>query len=187
VDLIFVKAKKKGERRINYARFLDALGMIAIQKFGEMVRLLDWIGSETTIWLDVVLIIALSCATTAARTVRAAGAGGPHRAASVCHGVHRRQSGAAFTQRACYPLAMCLTDRTMASVQQVQAVWQKRAERDDGAGSGGDQQSPPPSPPKSSEHGKSAASRLFPGPSGSLDAPLMMPPPAPVDASSAAN
>ncbi|EGZ29591.1 hypothetical protein PHYSODRAFT_467383 [Phytophthora sojae] len=38
VDLIFVKAKKKGERRINYARFLDALGMIAIQKYGDMVR-----------------------------------------------------------------------------------------------------------------------------------------------------
>ncbi|ETO67872.1 hypothetical protein F444_15238 [Phytophthora nicotianae P1976] len=36
VDLIFVKAKKKGERRINYARFLDALGMIAIQKYGDM-------------------------------------------------------------------------------------------------------------------------------------------------------
>ncbi|KAH7488783.1 hypothetical protein PRIC1_007060 [Phytophthora ramorum] len=36
VDLIFVKAKKKGERRINYARFLDALGMIAIQKYGEV-------------------------------------------------------------------------------------------------------------------------------------------------------
>ncbi|KAE9081004.1 hypothetical protein PF010_g22160 [Phytophthora fragariae] len=36
VDLIFVKSKKKGERRINYARFLDALGMIAIQKYGEM-------------------------------------------------------------------------------------------------------------------------------------------------------
>ncbi|ETI39116.1 hypothetical protein L917_14512 [Phytophthora nicotianae] len=38
VDLIFVKAKKKGERRINYARFLDALGMIAIQKYGDMVH-----------------------------------------------------------------------------------------------------------------------------------------------------
>ncbi|KAG2511729.1 hypothetical protein BBO99_00007659 [Phytophthora kernoviae] len=36
VDLIFVKSKKKGERRINYARFLDALGMIAIQKYGDM-------------------------------------------------------------------------------------------------------------------------------------------------------
>lgn len=36
VDLIFVKAKNKGERRINYARFLDALGMIAIQKYGDM-------------------------------------------------------------------------------------------------------------------------------------------------------
>eukprot|EP00644_Phytophthora_capsici_P013408 jgi/Phyca11/507660/fgenesh2_kg.PHYCAscaffold_29_\ len=36
VDLIFIKAKKKGERRINYARFLDALGMIAIQKYGDM-------------------------------------------------------------------------------------------------------------------------------------------------------
>ncbi|KAF4029874.1 hypothetical protein GN244_ATG18363 [Phytophthora infestans] len=29
-------AKNKGERRINYARFLDALGMIAIQKYGDM-------------------------------------------------------------------------------------------------------------------------------------------------------
>lgn len=38
MDLIFVKAKKKGERRINYARFLDALGMIAMQKYGDMVR-----------------------------------------------------------------------------------------------------------------------------------------------------
>ncbi|KAG7401781.1 hypothetical protein PHYBOEH_011070 [Phytophthora boehmeriae] len=36
VDLIFVKSKKKGERRINYARFLDALGMIAIQKYGDL-------------------------------------------------------------------------------------------------------------------------------------------------------
>ncbi|KAG7376585.1 hypothetical protein PHYPSEUDO_013123 [Phytophthora pseudosyringae] len=36
VDLIFAKSKKKGERRINYARFLDALGMIAIQKYGDM-------------------------------------------------------------------------------------------------------------------------------------------------------
>lgn len=36
VDLIFVKVKKKGERRINYARFLDALGMIAIKKYGDM-------------------------------------------------------------------------------------------------------------------------------------------------------
>lgn len=38
VDLIFIKAKKKGERRINYARFLDALGMIAIQKYSDLVR-----------------------------------------------------------------------------------------------------------------------------------------------------
>lgn len=37
VDLIFIKAKKKGERRINYTRFLDALGMIAIQKYSDMV------------------------------------------------------------------------------------------------------------------------------------------------------
>lgn len=37
VDLIFVKAKEKGERRINYTRFLDALGMIAIQKYIDMV------------------------------------------------------------------------------------------------------------------------------------------------------
>ncbi|CAI5707074.1 unnamed protein product [Peronospora farinosa] len=36
VDLIFVRSKKKGERRINYTRFLDALGMIAIQKYGDM-------------------------------------------------------------------------------------------------------------------------------------------------------
>ncbi|CEG41946.1 dead deah box rna helicase [Plasmopara halstedii] len=36
VDLIFVKVKKKGERRINYTRFLDALGMIAVQKYGDM-------------------------------------------------------------------------------------------------------------------------------------------------------
>ncbi|KAI9911451.1 hypothetical protein PsorP6_009501 [Peronosclerospora sorghi] len=36
VDLIFVKSKKKGERRINYARFLDALGMLAIQKYDDM-------------------------------------------------------------------------------------------------------------------------------------------------------
>ncbi|DBA04893.1 TPA: hypothetical protein N0F65_006895 [Lagenidium giganteum] len=36
VDLIFVKAKKKGERRINYPRFLDALGMIAIQKYADL-------------------------------------------------------------------------------------------------------------------------------------------------------
>lgn len=34
-DLIFVKSKKKGARRITYARFLDALGMIALQKFPE--------------------------------------------------------------------------------------------------------------------------------------------------------
>jgi hypothetical protein len=39
VDLIFVKAKKKGERRVNYTRFLDALGMIAIQKYPGMVSL----------------------------------------------------------------------------------------------------------------------------------------------------
>lgn len=38
VDLIFIKAKKKGERRINYARFLDALGMIAVQKYSDLVR-----------------------------------------------------------------------------------------------------------------------------------------------------
>ena len=38
VDLIFVRSKKKGERRINYTRFLDALGMIASQKYGDMVR-----------------------------------------------------------------------------------------------------------------------------------------------------
>lgn len=38
MDLIFIKAKKKGERRINYARFLDALGMIAIQKYNDLVR-----------------------------------------------------------------------------------------------------------------------------------------------------
>jgi len=36
VDLIFAKAKKKGFRRLNYARFLDALGMISMQKFPEM-------------------------------------------------------------------------------------------------------------------------------------------------------
>lgn len=38
VDLIFIKAKKKGERRINYARFLDTLGMIASQKYSDLVR-----------------------------------------------------------------------------------------------------------------------------------------------------
>nr|CCA17632.1 DEAD/DEAH box RNA helicase putative [Albugo laibachii Nc14] len=36
IDLIFVKVKKKGERRINYARFLDALGMIASEKYPEL-------------------------------------------------------------------------------------------------------------------------------------------------------
>uniref|UniRef100_K3WU00 Uncharacterized protein n=1 Tax=Globisporangium ultimum (strain ATCC 200006 / CBS 805.95 / DAOM BR144) TaxID=431595 RepID=K3WU00_GLOUD len=36
VDLIFIKAKKKGERRINYTRFLDALGMIAMQKYSDL-------------------------------------------------------------------------------------------------------------------------------------------------------
>ncbi|OWZ06537.1 hypothetical protein PHMEG_00021194 [Phytophthora megakarya] len=46
VDLIFVKAKKKGERRINYARFLDALGMIAIQKYGDMVRTCSWVAQR---------------------------------------------------------------------------------------------------------------------------------------------
>lgn len=40
IDLIFVKVKKKGERRINYARFLDALGLIAAEKYPDMVRLL---------------------------------------------------------------------------------------------------------------------------------------------------
>ncbi|TMW64959.1 hypothetical protein Poli38472_009126 [Pythium oligandrum] len=35
VDLIFVKAKKKGERRINYTQFLDALGMLALEKYPE--------------------------------------------------------------------------------------------------------------------------------------------------------
>lgn len=39
MDLIFIKAKKKGERRINYTRFLDALGMIAVQKYSDMVSL----------------------------------------------------------------------------------------------------------------------------------------------------
>ena len=33
VDLIFIKSKKKGARRLTYARFLDALGMIATKKF----------------------------------------------------------------------------------------------------------------------------------------------------------
>ncbi|CCI40542.1 unnamed protein product [Albugo candida] len=36
IDLIFVKVKKKGERRINYARFLDALGLIAAEKYPDM-------------------------------------------------------------------------------------------------------------------------------------------------------
>ncbi|KAF1328810.1 Dead deah box RNA helicase, partial [Globisporangium splendens] len=36
VDLIFIKAKKKGERRISYTRFLDALGMIAMQKYSDL-------------------------------------------------------------------------------------------------------------------------------------------------------
>ena len=38
VDLIFVKCKKKGERRLTYARFLNALGMIAGHKYSNMVR-----------------------------------------------------------------------------------------------------------------------------------------------------
>ncbi|TYZ64667.1 hypothetical protein PybrP1_006355 [[Pythium] brassicae (nom. inval.)] len=38
VDLIFIKAKKKGERRINYTRFLDALGMIAMQKYNDLAH-----------------------------------------------------------------------------------------------------------------------------------------------------
>ena len=36
VDLIFMKAKKKGMRRLTYPRFLDALGMIATQKFPDL-------------------------------------------------------------------------------------------------------------------------------------------------------
>ncbi|CAI5713366.1 unnamed protein product [Hyaloperonospora brassicae] len=36
VDLIFVKCKKKGERRLTYARFLNAMGMIAGHKYSNM-------------------------------------------------------------------------------------------------------------------------------------------------------
>ena len=37
IDLIFVRAKKNGERRINYGMFMDALGMIAAQRYPGMV------------------------------------------------------------------------------------------------------------------------------------------------------
>lgn len=91
VDLIFVKAKKKGERRINYTRFLDALGMIAIQKFGEMVH------TPTISKTFFIVILANLCefvVPPAAGAVRTSRPRSPHRPAPVRPRVHRRQSGA---------------------------------------------------------------------------------------------
>jgi len=38
IDLIFAKVKPKGERRINYNLYLEALGLIALKKYPDLVR-----------------------------------------------------------------------------------------------------------------------------------------------------
>jgi hypothetical protein len=167
VDLIFVKSKKKGERRINYARFLDALGMIAIQKYGDMVRSPQYPPHLAKSWHKHECTDPNCCrfCLEAARGVRAEAAGGAPRPLAVPARVHRRQDGESpATSNTSQRLVRNCSRTQRPRSSQVQAVWQKRAEHAESSDPAASDVPPPATepvlPPASPP---SPAARLFGG------------------------
>lgn len=127
VDLIFIKAKKKGERRINYTRFLDALGMIAIQKYSDMVSLVVHASGDALQLMPVSLLCLIATGCVGAQAV-----GGALCASALCAGVRRRQHGEFKLTR----LKVCGgSGVSWTGYFQVQTVWRRRAGRDDSSSS----------------------------------------------------